>query len=474
MKGLLSVEQFDAFLVPLSEESPGGEYLKSNRELYRPLRNAYNIAQTSLQKLSLNPDPTELDILEIENRENWLQLRTLLLEVLEKSSRDLECLAWLAMAQLFTSRPFAQLALVIQLIDLCINQFGEQIQPFLPVEKLRSADPDNAGMERAEVQGRALKLLFGESEDSCQIAVPLRMLPLVSDIDYVCYQHEEASRNELKQKVKIAFSSSQQNDTDDINVVVTQINDIQDVLDGLDALDKTLIEHFKKINMPAPGSRFLRQALEANLQAIADLTEGLITPWPPDVRKAARDNHGITDFPRDTAEPDASVQETVVQNETGNAGEQQAAGTDPSFNRNQAFQQLRLLSDYFQRTEPQSPVSYLLEKAIRWGYTPLPELMNELLQDNNNLMGRIMELTGMNTSHQVPIPGPGVAGLSHIPAVLTETLAPEQAAAEPEPPTSPPDYADNVSRQQEVITELVPSVSDPPGGLNISNLDDLV
>ena len=431
--------------------------------------------------LTLNPDPTELDILEIENRDNWLQLRTLLLDVLEKSSRDLECLAWLAMTQLFTSQPFAQLALVIQLIDRCISEFGEHIQPFLPVEKLRSADPDNAGMERAEVQGRALKLLFGESEDSCQIAVPLRMLPLVSDIDYVSYQREEASRNEMKQKVKIAFSSSRQSGTDDMNNMndmnsaVMQINDIQDVLDGLDALDKTLITHFKKINMPAPSSRFLRQALEANLQAIADLTEGLITPWPPDVRKAARDNHDAKDYPQNTAEPDESLQKTAVHSETDDSATgQQTAGTDPPFNRNQAFQQLRLLSGYFQRTEPQSPVSYLLEKAIRWGYTPLPELMNELLQDNNNLLGRIMELTGMNTSHQTPIPGPGVAGLGHIPAVLTETEVTEPAAAGGKPSASQPDYSNDVSRQQEVITEPVPSASDPPGGLNISNLDDLV
>ena len=113
MSGFLSSEQLETFLTPLSEDSPAGEYLK---QLYRPLRNAYNIAQTSLQKLSLNPDPDELDDLVAANRENWEQLEKMLLDTLEHHSRDLECMAWLAMAELFSEHPYARLAGVINLL----------------------------------------------------------------------------------------------------------------------------------------------------------------------------------------------------------------------------------------------------------------------------------------------------------------------------------------------------------------------
>ena len=155
-------------------------------------------------------------------------------------------MVWLAMAQLFTDKPYAHLATVIQLIDQSLHTFGEQIQPFLPAEKLRSSDQDGAARERAELQCRPLKLLFGESEDSCQIAVPIRMLPLVNDIDFVRYQREEANRSRLRQEVRSSLLNGQVE-------VVERINAIQDVLD---ALDKTLTGHSQKTGIVSPGSRF--------------------------------------------------------------------------------------------------------------------------------------------------------------------------------------------------------------------------
>ncbi|EBS3869538.1 type VI secretion system protein TssA [Salmonella enterica subsp. enterica serovar Kimberley] len=47
--------------------------------------------------------------------------------------------------------------------------------------------------------------------------------------------------------------------------------------------------------------------------------------------------------------------------------------------REEAYQILKLVADYLQRTEPHSPVSYLLHRAFTWGHMPLPELLNELI-----------------------------------------------------------------------------------------------
>ncbi|HFZ8996681.1 TPA: type VI secretion system protein TssA [Citrobacter freundii] len=52
----------------------------------------------------------------------------------------------------------------------------------------------------------------------------------------------------------------------------------------------------------------------------------------------------------------------------------------PAFvSREEAYQMLKQVADYLQRTEPHSPVPYLLHRAYIWGHTPLPELLNELL-----------------------------------------------------------------------------------------------
>jgi type VI secretion system protein ImpA len=51
--------------------------------------------------------------------------------------------------------------------------------------------------------------------------------------------------------------------------------------------------------------------------------------------------------------------------------------------REDAFQQLMRVAEFFRRTEPHSPVSYALEQAVRWGRMPLPELIRELVTDES-------------------------------------------------------------------------------------------
>ncbi len=471
MHALLSIEQFDTYLKPLSESAPAGEYLKSNKARYRPLRNAYNIAQTSLQKLSLNPDPAELDDLISVNKENWLQLQTMLLDVLTSSSRDLESMVWLAMAQLVTDHPYEQLAIAIQLIDQSLQTYGETIQPFLPEDKLRSQDEQSIARERAELQCRPFKLLFGESEDSCQMAIPLRMLPLINDISFVRYQRDETNRDALRQEVRSVFALVEED-------VISTIHAIQDVLDSLNALDQTLLNHFQASGFTVPASRFLRQPLEGNILALKDLTDGLLTPWPLDIQEPKTEEQAAPDLSGHESLSEPDVEPALA------ADEQPLKATSAKettlFNRDQAFHQLRLLSDFFQRTEPQSPVSYLLEKAIRWGYTPLPDLMDELLQGNTNSLSYISELTGMNRTEKTAIPGSPVVSLQAVPTIAKPSpeLTAEVKPLPEQPPESEPEIVDNSpvfpeQNQSEASTSSPEPPPFAPGGLAISNLDDL-
>src|SRR5262249_45368202 len=47
--------------------------------------------------------------------------------------------------------------------------------------------------------------------------------------------------------------------------------------------------------------------------------------------------------------------------------------------RDDAFRHLLKIAAFFQRTEPQSIVPHALEQVVRWGRTPLPELLVELI-----------------------------------------------------------------------------------------------
>jgi type VI secretion system protein ImpA len=62
--------------------------------------------------------------------------------------------------------------------------------------------------------------------------------------------------------------------------------------------------------------------------------------------------------------------------------------------RAEAYQRLREASDYLMRTEPHSPVPYLVRRAIGWGNLTLAELLEELLTKNADLQ-TIYTLLGM-------------------------------------------------------------------------------
>lgn len=62
-------------------------------------------------------------------------------------------------------------------------------------------------------------------------------------------------------------------------------------------------------------------------------------------------------------------------------------------NRAQALQQLRLVADFFRRTEPHSPVAYLAERAAGWGDMPLHVWLRAVIKDPAAIAG-LDELLG--------------------------------------------------------------------------------
>jgi type VI secretion system protein ImpA len=51
--------------------------------------------------------------------------------------------------------------------------------------------------------------------------------------------------------------------------------------------------------------------------------------------------------------------------------------------REQAFEQLLAIAQFFKETEPQSPLIFAIEQVVRWGRTPLPNLLMELIPDDS-------------------------------------------------------------------------------------------
>jgi type VI secretion system protein ImpA len=83
--------------------------------------------------------------------------------------------------------------------------------------------------------------------------------------------------------------------------------------------------------------------------------------------------------------------------EGGSAGAPAAAVSAPGKiqNREQAFQAILQVAEFFRRAEPQSPVAYKLEEAVRWGRMPLPDLLAELISEDG-VRNSVFKLMGIH------------------------------------------------------------------------------
>jgi type VI secretion system protein ImpA len=83
----------------------------------------------------------------------------------------------------------------------------------------------------------------------------------------------------------------------------------------------------------------------------------------------------------------------------GAPGASTSVASGPIATRQDALRQLTQVADFFRRTEPHSPISYLVQRAVRWGGMPLEELLREVVKDSSALE-HIWETLGMTKPNE--------------------------------------------------------------------------
>lgn len=98
------------------------------------------------------------------------------------------------------------------------------------------------------------------------------------------------------------------------------------------------------------------------------------------------------------SEASGDQQEGEMESETASAPQAPPAGSGatsgPITNRKVAFERLREVADYLKRTEPHSPVAYLVQRAIKWGDMSLESVIAELVK-NNDVRRQVYETLGL-------------------------------------------------------------------------------
>ncbi len=89
---------------------------------------------------------------------------------------------------------------------------------------------------------------------------------------------------------------------------------------------------------------------------------------------------------RDIGELAAEPAPLVAAAEATSAANAVSAGGDGVLrSRREALAQLRAVAEFFRRTEPQSPVAYLADKAARWGEMSLHDWLKRVVKDDGTL-----------------------------------------------------------------------------------------
>lgn len=68
-------------------------------------------------------------------------------------------------------------------------------------------------------------------------------------------------------------------------------------------------------------------------------------------------------------------------------------GIEPQ-DRSDALRRLAAVAEFFRKTEPHSPISYLVQRAARWGEMPLEEWLREVIKDDS-VLGGVRETLGI-------------------------------------------------------------------------------
>ena len=363
---------FNLLLEPVSDAQPAGIDVRDDAEWsssYNTIKDARHQAR-AIERNSLidDPDYSEADA-------HWTIVRDQAPALLQVT-KDLEILGWYTEAVL-RKDGLPGLLDCFRLFNHFISQFWGLLYPL----------PDEDGIETTVAP---LTGLNGESGDGVLI-VPLRMTaftPDSTDVGYSFWQYQQALENSRISDEEHRMSSEQKlgYSLDDIQQIVNQgpadhylyFNDvITACLSIYRELSSKLDEHCG-YDVSPPVSNII-QSLESQQATIKHLAASFLQNHDETGSSDTNtDHYSVINTDDSLNQPDSPV--AVVSSEIND--------------RDQALEQLIEIAEFFRKTEPHSPLSYTLEKIVRWGNMSLIDLMQELIPDSSS-REHYGELTGV-------------------------------------------------------------------------------
>lgn len=284
---------------------------------------------------------------------DWRPLSEKIPQVLCREAKDLEYAAWMIEA-LCRTHGFAGLAAGFKATRLLIEHFWSCLYPL----------PDEDGME---MRIAPLIGLNGYEGDGALIT-PILSIPL-TDItahgQFACWQYERAAdisrKDEKRQKQKADAG----------------VASLEQIKDAVAETSASFYQQLKQqIDHAVAEFSLLSQAMDAAMDGEPQPTSAISKAMQKCLDAV---NYLAADKLAQQAATEVSLMSEVAGSDAAADPVQHQVQT-----REQVLHSLKQAAEFFRKTEPHSPISYALEQVVHWSGLSLPELLQELIDDNNS------------------------------------------------------------------------------------------
>lgn len=366
------VVDIEALLAPIPGENPAGENLQY-AGLYDEVRKERRADEDFAQGEWRKSDTKSA---------NWNQVVKLTTEAISTSTKDLQAAAWLTEA-LVKLHGFTGLRTGLKLMRGLHERFWDHVYP----------EADEDGLE-----GRANSLAWLSTQIARSVKeVPITNAPGRSSCSY--FQWIESQEFDIPENSDALDAETQE-----------RVNELRQraVTEG-----KTTSEDWRKAKQGT--RRAFYEEIHATLNECWEELQALDREMD---EKFERETPGLGDLTKSLDEVRTQVEKLVKEkrilepDEPGfeEQSQQTASGarengdsmtfgssSGPIKTRQEGFRRLVEVSEYFRRTEPHSPVSYLVERAVRWGRMPLEAWLEDVIKEVG-VLENLRETLGLKTS----------------------------------------------------------------------------
>ena len=369
--------EIEPLLSPISSDQPCGQDLSFSNEFH-----AIKIAKTQ-------DDPLldQGDWVDEPKQADWHFVEQKSIEILTGKSKDLRLLGWLleAWSNLYG---FEGTAKALELMHRTLNEYWTQLHPDIEDEDL----------------DQRLGLLQGSINHLIPLIkqVAIVSVPAFSLSDYEAllrqknhllkqvesYTEDANSSQILEQFEQSLFNTSksfQYQNYQHFSAILAEWSILKSVLDALMGLD-------------APSFASIDTQLENIHTSLKKLYKTDVFTQPVMATQTSESAAAATITTQALSFTQHKEQEIDMNTVHPSKGFQ-VQPQNHLANREQAMRVLQEISDYFQANEPHSPVSYMLQKTIKWSQMPLHEWLNQVIK-NENPLHNVQELLGVQQANE--------------------------------------------------------------------------